>query len=330
MRAAVYERCGPPQAVLAIMDLPKPVPDPGEVLIAVAASGVNPHDTKKRAGWLTATLPAPRVIPHSDAAGTIVAVGAGVAEARIGERVWAMRCDAPYPGAGGAAEFARVASEHAIPLPDHVSFETGACLGVPAMTAHAAVFGDGPVTGRTLLVTGGAGAVAAYAIQFAAWNGARVIATASTPDKRSIARENGAEIVIDYRAGEDETVAAILRATDGRGVDRIVEVDFGANVAVCHRVLAPNGVVAAYSSSRAREPVLPYYAFAMKGAALRFVQGMLLTPTERDSGARTISALLARDALRHRIAATFPLDRIADAHAAAEAGAIGKVVVQTL
>jgi NADPH:quinone reductase-like Zn-dependent oxidoreductase len=290
---------------------------------------VNPHDTKKRAGWLKTTLPAARVIPHSDASGTIVAVGAAVSKARIGERVWAMRCDAPYPGAGGAAERARVASEHAIPLPDHVSFEVGACLGVPAMTAHAAVFGDGPVTGRTVLVTGGAGAVASYAIQLAVWNGARVIATASTPEKQSIARENGAEFVIDYRSSEEETVAAILQKTDGRGVDRIVEVDFGANVAVCHRVLAPNGVVAAYSSSRVREPVLPYYPFAMKGAALRFVQGMLLTPSERDAGVRTISALLARDKLRHCVAASFPLDKIADAHAAAEAGTIGKVVVRT-
>jgi NADPH:quinone reductase len=318
MRAAVYERCGPPHAVLSIADVPDPAPGPGEVLIAV--------DTKKRAGWLTSTLPAPRVIPHSDAAGTIVAVGAGVPARRIGERVWAMRCDAPYPGAGGAAEFAVVAAEHTVPLPDHVAFEIGACLGVPAMTAHAAVFGDGPVTGRTVLVTGGAGAVAAYAIQFAVWNGARVIATASTPEKQAIARENGAEIVIDYRAGEAATIAAILDATGGRGVDRIVEVDFGANLAVCHGVLAPNGVVAAYSSSRVREPVLPYYAFAMKGAAVRFVQGMLLTRDEREAGARTITALLARAALRHRIAASFPLDRIADAHAAAEAGTIGKVI----
>lgn len=327
MRAAVYERCGPPREVLAVTEVPDPTPGPGEVLVAVAASGVNPHDTKKRGGWLTTTLPAPRVIPHSDAAGVVVAVGAGVSARRVGERVWAMRCDAAFPGSGGAAEFAVVAADHAIPLPEHVSFEIGACFGVPAMTAHAAVFADGPVTGRTLLVTGGAGAVAAYAIQFAVWNGARVIATASTPEKQAIARENGAEIVVGYRAGEAATIEAILEATGGRGVDRIVEVDFGANVAVCHRVLAPNGVVAAYSSSSVRKPVLPYYAFAMKGAALRFVQGMLLTREEREAGARTISSLLERGALRHRVAATFPLDEIAEAHAAAEAGAIGKVVV---
>jgi len=327
MRAAYYERCGPPQEVFVLGEVEAPAPGPGEVAVRIAVSGVNPHDTKKRAGWLSRALPAARVIPHSDGAGVIEAVGPGVAETRLGERVWCMRCDRRR-GFGAAAEIAIAAASDAVRLPEGVSFAEGACLGVPAMTAYDAVFADGPVTGRTVLVTGGAGAVAAYAIQLAAWNGARVIATASMPEKQAHARAMGADTVLDYRSGD--VAAAILHATRGEGVDRIVEVDFGANLAVCHAALKPNGTVAAYSSTRVREPVLPYYAFAMKGARLRFVQGMLLTPEIREAGARTLGALMARGLLRHTIAAEFPHARIAEAHALQEAGGhIGKVLVRS-
>lgn len=327
MRAAFYERCGPPGEVLQLGEVPEPVPGPGEVLVEVAVSGVNPHDTKKRAGWLSRDLPAPCVIPHSDGAGTIAAVGPGVRETRVGERVWLMRCD-HRPGAGAAAERVVVKAEHAAPLPEGVSFEVGACLGVPAMTAHRAVFADGPVTGRTVLVTGGAGAVASYAIQLAAWNGARVITTISSEAKAEHARSLGAEVTIDYR--REDVAAAVLAATGGAGVDRIAEVDFGANIAACHRVIAANGVIAAYSSTREREPTLPYYAFAMKGVTLHFVQGMLLTPAQRSDGVRDLNALMAKGLLEHPIAAVFPLERIADAHAMLEAGGhIGKILVTT-
>src|SRR5688572_29897885 len=197
MRAAWYERCGPPHEVLHLGETGTPRPGAGEVLVRVAVSGVNPHDTKKRAGWLSRSLPAQRIIPHSDGAGTIVAVGAGVAEARVGERVWPFRADAAAPGAGAAAEYAVVAGGDGVPLPDHLTFEAGACLGVPALTAHRAVFADGPVTGQTILVTGGAGAVASYAIQLAVWNGARVLATVSGPSKADRAKALGAEAVVD-------------------------------------------------------------------------------------------------------------------------------------
>ena len=328
MRAAWFERCGPPHEVLRVGHRETPSPGIGEVLVRVAVSGVNPHDTKKRAGWLSRALPAAVVIPHSDGAGTIVEAGAGVPSARIGERVWFFRADAPAPGAGAAAEYAVVAADHAVPLPDHLGFEAGACLGVPALTAHRAVFADGPVTGQTILVTGGAGAVAAYAIQLAVWNGARVIATASSTEKAERAKALGAESTVDYRTGD--VVRTVMDLTGGTGVDRIVEVDFGANLAASKAVVKPNGVIAAYSSTRVREPVLPYYDFAMKGITLHFVQGLLLTPAMREAGLRDLSVLLRQDRLTHPIGRVFALERIADAHAALEGGAvIGKVLVRS-
>jgi NADPH:quinone reductase-like Zn-dependent oxidoreductase len=275
---------------------------------------------------LSRELPAPRVVPHSDGAGVVAAVGPGVPESRVGERVWFFRADAPAPGSGAAADYAVVASDHAVPLPDQVPFEVGACLGVPALTAHRAVFAEGPVTGQTLLVTGGAGAVAAYAIQFAVWSGARVLTTASNPEKAAHAKRLGAEVAIDYRAAD--VVDAVMEATAGAGVDRIVEVDFGANLDADKAILRTNGVIAAYSSTRVREPVLPYYELAAKGVTLHFVQGLLLPEPARHAAVRDISVLLRQDRLLHPIAARFPLDRIAEAHALLERGdAIGKVLV---
>lgn len=326
MRAVFYERCGPPREVLTLGEATRPEPGPNEALVEVHASGVNPHDVKKRAGWLNRQLPAARVIPHSDGAGIITAVGPGVPASRIGERVWIFHAGDQRPGAGAAADFVAVAADHAVPLPPDVGFEIGACLGVPFMTAHDAVLRDGPVTGQTVLVQGGAGAVAGYAIQLARWNGARVIATVSSPAKAEHARALGADEVVNYR-GED-AAARVLDLTRGVGVDRIVEVDFGANIAMDHAVIRPRGIIAAYSSTRVREPTLPYYAFAMKGVTLHFVQGMLLTHAHGVAGIRDVTALLARGALRHPIAAAFPLERTAEAHALVESGeAIGKVIV---
>lgn len=326
MTAAWYERTGAPHDVLVVGEMPVPEIGPGDVLVRVAVSGVNPHDTKKRAGWLGRPMSAPRIVPHADAAGTVAMVGHGVSERRLGERVWVVRADIVRPGSGAAAQYAVVPAKHAFKLPDNVSFEIGASLGVPGMTAHRTVFAEGPVTGQTLLITGGAGAVASYAIQFARWNGARVIATVSSPEKAALARAAGADEVVDYRT--QDVAAEVLRLTEGEGVDRIVEVDFGANMEVGHRVIKANGVIAAYSSTRAPEPILPYYAFAAKGVTLHFIQGSLLTDDMRRAAGRDINALLARGMLRHPTPLLLPLTRVADAHAALESGTVtGKVLV---
>jgi NADPH2:quinone reductase len=322
MRAAWYENCGAAAEVIQIGECPRPSPGPNEVLVRVHVSGVNPHDVKKRAGWLSSKLPGPRVIPHTDGAGVIAEVGPGVPTERLGQRVWIFHASP----AGAAADFAVVHQNHAVPLPEQATFEAGACLGVPFMTAHDAVLRDGPVTGQTVLVHGGAGAVAAYAIQLAAWNGAHVVCTVSSPDKAAVAQKLGAAATINYR--QEDVVARVMALTSGHGVDRIIEVDFGANLAIDHAVIRPCGVIASYSSSRVREPVLPYYAFAMKGVTLHFVQGMLLTHERARGGIRDVTALLESRRLVHPIAEVFPLARTAKAHELMESGtAIGKVLV---
>ena len=218
MRAVYYERTGPAAEVLIHGEVETPRPAQGEVLVEIAASGVNPHDTKGRSGWTGRPMPHPRVIPHSDGAGHIVAVGGGVDRARIGERVWVCRAD-HRAGMGAAAEFVAVPADCVV-LPDDVPFAAGASLGVPALTATMAVFTGGSVSGLDVLVQGGAGAVSCYAIQFARQDGARVFATVSSPEKAAHARRYGADEVIDYR--KEDVAARVLALTGGRGVARIV------------------------------------------------------------------------------------------------------------
>lgn len=326
MRIACYERFGPPHDVLRLGEAPVPQPDAGEVLVAVALSGINPHDTKKRSGWLGRPMQAPRVVPHADGAGVVAAIGEGGDPARVGERVWFFRADAARRGQGSAAAYVVLPAAHAVRLPDAVPFEAGASLGVPALTAYAAVFGDGPIAGLTVLVQGGTGAVGGYAVQLARHGGARVLATVGTPEKAALARALGAEMVIDYR--REDVAAAVLAASEG-GVDRVVEVDFGANVATDAAVLREHGVIASYSSTSEREPRLPYYPLAFKGVTVHALQGTIMRETQRAEAVRHIGALLAEGALRHPPTHRFPLARIANAHQAVESGIPGgKILVE--
>lgn len=332
MRAAWYDRNGPAAEVFKIGDLPTPRPGPGDVLVAIRASGVNPSDTKSRAGWHSSSPLAERVIPHGDGAGVIAAVGEGVDPARLGQRVWLWNAQGAGiygavngPAAGTAAEYAAVPSAHAVPLPDRTSFETGACLGVPACTAHHAVFADGGVKGQTVLVQGGAGAVGELAVRFAADAGARVIATVSSPEKAEAARAAGAHHTFDRH--QDDVVSRVL-ALAGNGVERIIEVDFGANGEADARMIAVNGIIASYSSTSRPEPPLPYYPLQFRGATLRFIQGYLLPAQARLNAIDDINHLLAAGRLKPTIARLLPLTDIAKAHELVESGqAIGNVVV---
>lgn len=325
MRAAWYERPGPPHEVLTLGRMARPEPDPGEVLVRVAASGINPSDTKQRAGWRKEGLPFPRIVPHSDGAGVIEAVGDGVDD-RAGQRVWLYNTQRGRPW-GTAAEYVTVPGCQAIPLPDGIDFIQAACLGVPACTAHFAVLSDGPVTGRTVLIAGAAGAVGHSAVQFAKWSGAEIIATVSSEAKADFARAAGAGHIVNYRT--EPVAERIGEITGGAGVDRIVEVDFGDNLAIDIAAIKPNGVIASYSSTRVPEPTLPYYPLAYKGVTVRFVQAYLLPSEARDRAVRDITETLRSGHLKPAIAETFPLDRIADAHALAESGtAIGNVVIE--
>lgn len=327
MRAAWYERTGPASEVLQVGTLPDPAPGPGEVLVRLEASGVNPSDVKKRAGWEGLEMPHSRVVPHADGAGTIEAVGRGVPAARVGERVWTWNAQGKDRWQGTAAELVALPSERAPRLPGSVPATVGASLGVPACTAHFAVLADGPVAGSTVLVQGGAGAVGHLAVQWAKWEGATVVATVSSEEKARLAREAGADHVVDYTEGE--VVERIHGVTDGRGVDRIVEVDFAANLAVDVEVIRENGAIATYSSTSDPEPVLPYYPLAFQGVTVCFVQAYLMPPADRTHAVRAVQRALSEGRLRVEVASVHPLTEVVAAHEAVESGrAVGNVVVE--
>jgi NADPH2:quinone reductase len=325
MKAAWYERTGPAREVLHVGELPTPAPGAGEVRVRLATSGVNPSDVKTRAGLRSATLPFARIVPHSDGAGTIDAVGTGVPNARVGERVWTW--NAAWKRADGtAAEYVVLPSAQAVRLPNRISFEVGACLGIPALTALHAVLVDGGVAGKTVLVTGGAGAVGFYAIQMAKLAGARsVIATVSGPEKAAMAREAGAVLALDYRT--EDVAARVLDATAGAGVDRVIEVDFGANVATSLASVKPGGEIVVYGSSKP-EVSLPFFPALVRGALVRFFIVYNLEPDERAAAVSRLTKWLEEGRLRHLIAARHPLDAIVAAHEQVEGGrAIGNVVI---
>ncbi|PWS37584.1 NADPH:quinone reductase [Falsiroseomonas bella] len=323
MRAAWYERNGPAREVLVVGEMPTPSPGPGEVLVRLATSGVNPSDWKTRAG--SRPMVAPRVIPHSDGAGTIAAVGDGVDKARIGERVWIWNGQWKRPF-GTAAEYIALPAPQAVRLPEGTSFEAGACLGIPALTAWRAVQTDGGVAGQSVLVAGGAGAVGHYAIQMAKLLGAtQVIATVSSVEKAAHARAAGADLVLNYR--EEDVAARVAEATGGRGVDRVVEVDLAANAALLPQVVARDGLCVCYGSGKA-EMSLPFGPMILSGAAIRFFIVYELSAEARAQGLAQLDAWLEAGLLQHAIGAVLPLDRIAEAHELVERGAVmGNVVL---
>jgi NADPH:quinone reductase len=256
MRAVWYERNGPAAEVLTVGEMPEPQTAAGEVRVRIRVAGINPADVKRRAGTGGRAMSSPRVIPGDDGAGVIDAVGPGVGDDRIGQRVWVRFANRHSPF-GTSAELVLVPAEDAVVLPDGVSFEVGACLGVPALTAHRAVHADGPVAGMTLLVTGAAGVVGSYAVQLARHGSAAVIATASTPKKRAAAKRAGAQHALDYR--DPHVLEQILGLTGGRGVERVIDAAFGANLDLTSRSVADNGVIVAYGSDRVPTPRLPFY-----------------------------------------------------------------------
>jgi NADPH2:quinone reductase len=324
MKAAFYDRNGPADEVLQVAELPMPAPGPGEVLVRVKTSGVNPSDVKSRAG-LRAKMSWPRVIPHSDGAGVVEAIGAGVDPARVGERVWLWNGQWQRPN-GTAAEYIALPAFQAPHLPDGVPYEAGACLGIPAMTAHRCVFADGPVAGQTILVTGGAGAVGHYAIQLARWGGAKVIATVSGADKAAHAQAAGADYIVNYKT--DDVAQAVKDITKGHGADRVIEVEFGGNLPTTLACLKQTGVIATYASAAVMEPKLPFYPMMFMGLTVRMVLVYILPEAARRQSIQDINQALVQGALVHAIAETYPLERIAQAHMAVESGKlIGNVVV---
>lgn len=326
MQAAFYERTGPANEVLRVDQVPTPVSGPGEVRVRIAWSGVNPSDVKARAGARTKALPFPRIIPHSDGAGVIDQVGPDVPSTRLGERVWVWNAAWMRPF-GTAAEYVVLPSEQAVVLPQTTDLAAGACLGIPALTAYHSITVDGGVSGKNILVAGGAGAVGHYAIQLAKRKGARqIIATVSGQEKAALAHEAGADIVLNYKT--DDLHSAIQNATGGQGIDRIVEVDFAANVHTDIALLRPYGEVIIYGSGAADIPV-PFSPAIRKGVHLYFFIVYNLPPDVRDHAIADLTGLMEGNHLIHNIAARLPLAQIAEAHDLVERGQVkGNVVLE--
>ncbi|MEO0352957.1 MAG: NADPH:quinone reductase [Cyanobacteria bacterium P01_A01_bin.15] len=338
MKAIWYEQPGTAADVLQYGDIDQPEPGPGEVRIRVHVSGVNPSDTKFRSGWMGLKQPYPKTIPHNDGAGVIDAVGAGIPSQRIGERVWIYEAQRGS-AFGTAAAYVVVPAHRAVAMPDNLEFAAGASLGVPAMTAHFSVFSDGPITGKTVLVHGGAGAVGAYAIQLARWGGATtILATVSSDEKAAVAQQMGADHVINYRQNDVVTQVKELigkRGCDGRTrpdcVHRIVDVALAANISINAKLVARNGVIATYASGNAPTVEIPFYELLYKNAALRTVLVYAMDDKAHAAAARDINQAITDGALQSLIAARYPLKETAAAHDAVDGGRlIGKVIIEVV
>jgi len=322
MQAVYYERNGAAREVLTVGEAKTPHPGPGEVRVKLAASGVNPSDVKSRQGS-TRKIAFPRVVPHSDGAGVIDDVGDGVPKSRIGERVWVW--NGQWKRAfGTAAEFIALPAAQAVALPDNVGFDAGACLGIPAMTAIHAVVLAGATKNMNLLVSGGAGAVSQYIIQFAKAKGANVITTVSSPEKAKAAREAGADHVIDYK--RENVGERVIEITDKRGVDAAVEMDLAANAKLIPGVLRPKGRVIVYGTGP--EATLPAAFCLFNSLRLQFFLVYELDAKEREHSVEAINNALKSGTLLNRVAQpTFTLADTVAAHEAVERGTIGNVIV---
>ena len=315
MKAAWYTRQGPPAEVMQIGEQPTPHAAAGEVRVRLHASGVNPADANRCVGR-TYAMEGPLVIPNSDGSGVVDEVGEGVDAEWLGRRVWIYNGQRGGRLLGTAAEYIALDVDLVSELPDNTGFVEGACLGIPCMTAHRAVTLGGELNGKTVLVTGGAGAVGHYAIQWAKHLGARVITTVSSSQKAMHATGAGADLIVNYRS--DDVVASIRELTGGSGVDHVVDVDFGGNLAVTLQVIAPNGSIAYYASRGNVAPVLPAPEIMRRNLS---IHGILLNSAPHAARKRAQSDIVQRlrsGGLLHTVSAVYPLERTADAHAAVE------------
>ena len=326
MRAAWFEAKGPAAKVLRVGELPVPQPGPGEVLVRVHASAVNPSDVKFRSGARGVDMPFPRIIPHQDGAGEIVATGAGVAASRQGQRVW-LYMSQWQRWQGTAAEYTVLPSVRAVELPPASSYLDGACLGIPALTAYRALDCDGGVEGQNVLVQGGSGAVGFYAIQFARRLGARrVLATVGGERQREIAQAAGADLIIDRRA---DVGAEVIRVLGGACVDRVIEVALGVNLVSDIECLRSGGSIVAFSSDAEPKPVLPFGAALYKDLRLRCLLIYLTPEAELRRAIAGVSQALQTRTLQHNIAHVFALEEIVAAHEAQErGGSHGKLLLR--
>jgi len=321
MRAVWYERQGPAGDVLQTGELPDPQPGRGEVRVRIRFSGVNPGDTKKRRGWLGSSMPYPRVIPHSDGAGVIDDVGEGVDRGRLGDRVWVHGAQS-YRPFGTAAEYTVVPEAQAVDLPDGVPDVVGACLGIPGITAHRAVFGDGPVTGATVLVQGVLGGVGSLAAQLAHWGGATVIGTV----RRTADLPHVGPAVAHAVALDETDPAAAIRALAPDGLDRIVEVAFSDNVDLDAAVSTVGTVIAAYAT-RDDRPSLPFWPMLFDNVTIRLLGSDDFPAGAKQHAVADLTTAAREGALSIAIGRSLPLSRAAEAHDRVDAGSRERVLL---
>jgi NADPH2:quinone reductase len=321
MRAAYYEANGSARDVLRVGDIPTPQAGPGEVRVRLATSGVNPSDVKARQG--SRKIAWPQLIPQSDGAGIIDQTGDGVPKSRIGERVWVFNGQWKRPF-GTAAEYIALPADKAVKLPDKVSFEDGACLGIPAMTAYHAVFLSEAAKGSTVLVAAGAGAVGQFVIQFAKATGATVLTTISSPEKAAAAKDAGADHTIDYK--REDVGERVMELTGKRGVDAIIEMDIAGNAKFIPSVLKPKGSVIIYGTS-APQATIPAGFGIINSTRFQFMLVYELTQPEFANAIAAINNGFERGVLKNRVGQTFALDDIVAAHEAVERGSFGNVVI---
>jgi NADPH:quinone reductase len=320
MLAAHYTETGGTD-VLTVGEIETPSPAAGEVRVRLSVAGVNPTDWKSRAG-ATAALAFDFQVPGQDGAGVIDAVGDGVDAARVGERVWVYF--AGYQRQWGtAAQYTVVPSEQAVPLPAGASFELGASLGIPALTAYHCLNADGPVRGRSVLVAGGAGAVGHAAIELAHWAGAHVVATVSGEEKAALARAAGADAVVNYRSAD---AAEQIRAAAPEGIDRIVELALGPNLELDLAVAARHAVISTYAADQATAEI-PIRPLMGPNLVLRFVMIYTIPRAALRAAVDGVSQAIAAGALTTLPIHRFGLEDTAGAHEAVEGGAVGKVVI---
>jgi len=322
MRAVWYEKQGPAREVLKVGFMPDPSPGPGEVRIRIAASGINPGDTKKRQNTFGYGMPYPRVIPHSDRAGIVDLVGEGVSDDWLGRRVWCYGAQS-YRPFGTAAEYTVVSTALAAPLPDVVSFEQGACLGIPGITAHRAVHVAGAVEHRTVLVQGAAGAVGQCAVQLARRAGATVVATVRSSADEESASCAGAHHVVRV----DAELIDRVRTLAPRGVDHVIEVAFGANVTTDLEVLAVGGSIGTYATD-ADMPTIPFWPLLFKNIRVYFVGSDDFPPEAKIAAAHALNEALANGWNGFQVGERFPLEETAIAHERVESPVRrGRIVV---
>lgn len=323
MLAVWYTRQGAATDVLQIGELPAPEPGPGEVRVRLTYSGINPGDTKKRRGWLGSAMPFPRVIPHSDGAGVIESVGVDVDAARIGRRVWVFGAQS-YRPLGTAAQLTVVPDQQAVDLPDGVTAEIGACLGIPGITAHRALFADGPVSGMTVLVQGVLGGVSALAAQLAHWGGATVVGTVL--HHSDLERVNTAAVTHAVALDQPDPAAAI-RAFAPEGVDRIVEVAFSDNVDLDSAV-AKNGTVIAAYATRQDRPDMPFWPLLFNNVTIRLIGSDDFPAAAKQQAAADLTAAARDGALSIATGAPLPLERAAEAHDRVDSGSRERVLLR--